>query len=266
MHVQIRRSGAIALLATATAILPSACARNDSSIFIRSCLATTDRTACMFQVQITSSEIFSGTIDAAYAGEYHCIAVVENQMVPRGDPNRLKTETSGVELYEAEVQVLDPAQGNAAIKQFSVPITGFIDPGMSGQPGVGGTDITMVDAATVQSEAAIVAATGKVQTVVASVIAKGRTLGGSEVHTQEFLFPIDIYYGSTCFQPPGMACCGGMGSSTSADCRLAIDEATSCQSVCSYLGACKTLECDTPGDVTTAHCPSNVPPDNSCCP
>jgi hypothetical protein len=266
MHVQIKRSGAFALLAAATAMLPSACARNDSSIFIRSCLATTDRSMCLFQVQLTAAEIYGGSIDAAYAGEYHCIAAVENQMVPRGDPNRLKTETAGVELYEAEVQVLDPAQGNAAINQFSVPITGFIDPGQSGQPGVAGTDITMVDAATVQKEALKVAGTGKVQTVVASVIAKGRTLGGFEVHTQEFLFPIDIYVGSTCFQPPGMACCGGMGSSAAADCRLAIDEASNCQSICSYLGACHTLECDIKGAVDTAHCPGHVPPDDSCCP
>jgi hypothetical protein len=272
MHPHLRRSGAVALFLGATSIMPAACASNDSSIFIRACLAATDRTTCLYQIQVTSEEIFFGTLDAAYAGEYHCVAAVENQMVPRGDPNRLKTETSGVELYEAEVQVLDPAQNNAAIKQFSVPITGFIDPGMSGQAGVGGTDITMIDAATVQVLAAKVAATGKVQEVVASVIARGRTLGGAEVHTQEFLFPIEVFVGTSCSQPAGMSCCGGMSSTMSADCRLGVDEpgGSNCQAICSSLGACGRLECNIDlvtmkSDLLSAHCPAHVPPDASCC-
>lgn len=270
MLVGFKRLVSFLLFAGGASLLPSACASNDSSIFIRGCLATTDRTMCMFTVQTTSSEIFKGTIDAAYAGEYHCIAAVENQLVAVGNPQTLETETDGVELYEAEVQVLDPSQNNAAIKQFSVPIAGYIDPGMAGTPGISGTDILMIDAATVQAEAKKVAATKTVQTVVASVIARGRTLGGLEVHTQEFLFPIEIYDGGTCYAPSGTACCGGTSSSSTVDCRLAIDESTDCALICSYLGACNVLEC--PIDPATglslidqAHCPVNTPPNNSCC-
>jgi hypothetical protein len=270
MLVHLRRLGAVALLAVGAAMMPSSCASDDSSIFIRSCLATTDRTACMFQIQTTSTEIYSGTIDAAYAGEYHCIAAVENQMVTTGDPTTLMTETDGVELYEAEVQVLDPSQGNLALKQFSTPITGYIDPGMAGTPGIAGTDILMVDADTVTKEAAKIVGSTHVQTVVASVIAKGRTLGGLEVHSQEFLFPVDIYYGGTCFDPAGTQCCGGTSSSTTVDCRLAIDESTNCALVCGYLGPCKHLACDIDpvtglSDISSAHCPSTIPPDDSCC-
>jgi hypothetical protein len=270
MFVHFRRIVAFGLLAGGALLLPSSCASNDSSIFIRGCLATTDRTACMFDVEVTSAEVYIGSIDAAYAGEYHCIAAVENQMVSVGDPTTLQTETDGVELYDAEVQVLDPAQNNAALKQFSVPISGYIDPATSGTPGISGTDITLIDAATIQAEAQKVISSQKVQTVVASVIARGRTLGGVEVHTQEFLFPVDIYYGSTCFASAGAACCGGTTTTSTVDCRLAIDESTSCSTVCAYLGACHYLEC--PIDpatglsvLTEAHCPAHTPPDDSCC-
>jgi hypothetical protein len=267
MFVHLRRLGAVALLTGGIALLQSSCARNDSSIFIRSCLATTDRTACTFMISTTSTEIYSGQIDAAYTGQYDCIAAVENQMVATGDPSTLKTETDGVELYEAEVQVLDPANGDAALKQFSVPIAGYIDPAMGGQPSIGGTDILLVDAATVTAERNKVAATGKVQTVVASVIAKDRTLGGQEVHSQVFLFPVQIFYGGTCYEPSGSACCGGM-STAMADCRLAIDEATNCQLLCG--SACHSLECQIDpatglSEIASAHCPAHTPPDDSCC-
>jgi hypothetical protein len=222
-------------------------------------------------VQTTSEEITRGSIDAAYATEYNCFAAVENQLVAEGNATTLMTETSGVELYEAEVQVLDPSQNNAALKQFSVPIAGYIDPSVSGQDGISATDIVMVDAATIQAEAKKIIAKNQVQTVVASVIVLGQTLGGLQVHSQEFLFPIDIYLGSNCFQPPGMTCCGGTGSTATADCRLGIDEAggTNCQLICAYLTPCHTLECDAhpngPPDITTAHCPTSTPPDDSCC-
>jgi hypothetical protein len=270
MLIGFKRLGAFALLAAGAALVPSSCARNDSSIFIRACLATTDRTGCQFMVQETSAEIFRGSVDAAYAGEYTCFAAVENQLVAQGNATTLRTETAGVELYEAEVQVLDPSQGNAALKQFSVPISGYVDPSVAGQDGISGTEIVFVDAATLQAEAKKVIGANKVQTVVASVIVLGQTLGGTQVHSQEFLFPIDIYVGGTCYEPPGMGCCGGSGSSVTTDCRLGIDESTNCQLLCAYFPSpCQVLECnlDSTGHsiITSAHCPAHTPADTTCC-
>lgn len=265
MHVYLRRSGAIALLAAATAFLSASCAEDDSSIFIRGCMIVS-RTDCSVQVTLTPNLQLEGTIDAAFAGEYVCTMLVENQLVARGDPTTLKTETSGVELYEAEVQVLSAA--GAVLNEFSVPITGFLDPGMSGEDGAGASEVVMIDAATLQSQGAMVASTGIQQQVVSSVIAKGRTLGGLEVHTQKFLFPILISNGSSCATTPGMPCVGGTMTTSTADCRLGIDEpaGSNCSLIASTLGACNHLECSTKGDPTTAYCPVHSPPDNSCCP
>jgi len=135
--------------------------------------------------------------------------------------------------------------------------------------GIGGTDILVVDNKTLKAEAAKVASSGTVQTVVASIIAVGRTLGGQTVHTQDFLFPIEIYNDSSCYEPAGTQCCGGTTASTTLDCRLAVDESTSCSLICSYLGACDLLECpiDANGNsiLTEAHCPAHSPPNDSCC-
>lgn len=267
MIVLVRRSLAATLLVAAATITPTSCARDDSSLFIRGNMVIT-RTDCSVTVSTTPNLVFSGSIDAAYAGEYVGTLLVENQIVARGNANTLKTETSGVQLYEAEVQVLDPAQGGNAISQFSVPVAGFIDPGQSNQPGAGATDVVMIDAATLQKLAGQVGSTGKQQQVVSSVVIRGRTLGGLEEHTQEFLYPILVSFGSSCTSTPGMPCVGGMATASMVDCRPAIDEVVSCQQIAASFGACKTLHCPTlpsgKSDLANAVCPGG-PPDNSCC-
>jgi len=261
MHGHSRRSGAVALLVVFAALVPAACARDDSSIFIRGCLVGS-RTDCTYQLSLTTPLLLEGVVDPAYASGYSCVVMFENQIVPRGNPSTLQTETSGVQLYEAEVQVLDPVAGGA-IKQFSVPVSGFADPGMAGMPGLGAAEVLMVDADT---------AANKTGEVVASVIIKGRTLGGLEVHTQEFLYPITILPpGSTCSRPSSATSCASTASSSAtADCRLGLDEpgGTNCQLIAAS-NPCGRLECpvDTMGksDLTQAQCPVHSPPDNSCC-
>jgi hypothetical protein len=270
MHETLKRTVAVAVLAAATAVLPAACARNDSSIFVRGCIAV-DRTMCTVTPSLTSTVLLEGTIDAVYAGAYTCFALVENQIVARGNPNDLRTETSGVSMYDAEVQVLDPTQGMASIKNFSVPITGFIDPGTTGMPGLGVSLVLMLDSQTLQALAAKTISSGFQQQVVASVVLHGRTLGGLEEHTNEFLYPITVAAGNSCAAPVGMPCVGGMGSAAMTDCRLGLDSVggTNCQLIASQLGICGRLECNQTAmgksDVNSAHCPSHAPPDMSCC-
>jgi hypothetical protein len=269
MLVQLRRLCA-ALLAAGAAVAPSSCARNDSSIFVFAALQA-NRSDCTVLASTSPMVVLVGSIDAAFAGEYTATLQVENQIVPRGNPNTLKTETSGVQLYDAEVQVLDPAT-NGPIAQFSVPVSGFVPPGSGGTPGLGLTEVVMIDSATVRSLRQKVISTNTVQEVVASVIVRGRTLGDLEVHTQEFLFPIQVFSGGTCFSP-GATCVTTMASnsgSTTGVCRLGLDEQTSCQDIASTIGVCGVLEC--PLDPTTmrsniagAHCPAHAQPDNSCC-
>ena len=307
MHVNWKRSGALVLLAGSAAILPSACANEDTSIFIRQCLAVPTDT-CLATASITSPFIGVGHIDAAYAarGTYECFALVENQMVPRGDPNTLKTETDGVQLYEANVQVLNTAgqlisyvgSSGTTTAAFSVPISGYVDPATGGSAGLGITEITMINADALNAIGQMAASQQTVQEVVVSVVAKGRTLGGFEVHTNEFLYPVQITYNTTCFVPSGQTCVGSMSSTTTANCILGQDGPTNCQLIAGAFPLCGHLECDvnvnvlntkpcttsadcagqasattcnttthfcgTP-DLNTAHCPAHIVADNSCC-
>jgi hypothetical protein len=277
MHVHLRRSGALVLLAAGAVILAGSCANEDTSIFIRGCLDV-PRDTCSGDAATTSALLLEGSIDGAYAGEYRCFALVENGMVETGDPTTLMTETDGVQLYEAEIQVLN-TQGQVVtygdtVAQFSVPISGWVDPATTGEPGVGISLVTMIDGATMQALGKAVTSTGVQQEVVASVIMKGVTLGGFQVHTNEFLYPIEVGYANTCSVPTGSTCVpsAATATATTGDCLLGQDElsGTNCQLIASNLGFCHFLECPTvPGttfsDIQDAHCPTHSPPDASCC-
>jgi hypothetical protein len=267
MHVHLRRAAALTFLAGSAVVTSASCARDDSSIFIRG-VVDVSRTDCTFQVSDNPTLLLQGSIDAAYAGEYKNVVIVENQLVARGDPTTLKTETSRVQLFEAEVQVLDPSQGNGAIAKYSTPVSGFADPSMAGQPGATGSEVLMIDAATIKTLATRVTSTGLAQTVVASVTILGRTLGGQQVHTQEFLYPIEVFYGTTCGSTGGNPCVSSMSANVMNDCRLGLDESTPCQNIAANLGLCHRLECTLVAGVPdpgSAVCPSSVPPNDSCC-
>jgi hypothetical protein len=267
MHVQLRRAAAAVLLAGAAALNAASCAENDSSIFVRGALVVS-RTDCSYQVTTTPILTLAGSIDALYAGEYTNVLLVENQLVAQGNATTLRTETSGVQLYEAEVQVLDPSQNYGALTKYSTPVSGYADPSMSGQDGATGCEVLMIDSATLATLAQNVVDKKVVQTVVSSVVIKGRTLGGEEVHTQEFLFPIQVFYGLTCEAAGGMACISSTATTVMNDCRLGLDESTPCQNIAANLGACNKLECDSPNqpnNIDNAHCPAHIPPNDSCC-
>jgi hypothetical protein len=247
---------------------PSACARDDSSLFIRGCVDVPRDTCVVDVANPLIPLLFGGSMDAAYVSEYQCVALVENQLVPRGDANKLRTETSRVELYQADVQVLNtnnPPQvinrGAAGAAQFSVPITGFVDPSMGTDPGIGAASVIMLDFATVQALASAAVATNTQQMVQVSVIIRGRTLGGLEVHTNEFLYPINLCNGCLCSVPVGSPCIGG-SEKPAENCRLGLDAAVDCR----FLG-CGQLECPD-GTLTSAQCPAKTgqpDPAQSCC-
>ncbi|MFT3773802.1 MAG: hypothetical protein QM820_51185 [Minicystis sp.] len=259
----------MALLAVGGVIGSSACVQNESSLFIRGCL-NVPRESCDAQAATNASFIYNGSIDGLYAaaGQYQCLALIENQLVVRGDPTKLRVETSRISVYEAEVQVLTNDPNNPqALAQFTVPVSGFADPGTGTEPGLGLTNIVLVDYATLKSLAMKAQTTNQVQSVVASAILHGRTLGGLELTSNEFRFPIDISGGRACTVPVGDTCYGS-SQKPSDDCKLGQDGLVDCRFLdpCTYL-VCKPLPSPGVGpDLTTATCPNPAGlGDGSCC-
>ncbi len=221
MRQSLQRAGAFLLLSTVVALLGTSCVANESSIFIRGCIVPTDNglKGCSYSPDSSSKTWISGSLDPAQ-GDYFCALLVGNQLVARGDSKQVRTETSRVEIHSALVTVYDSTK-STTYATFSVPSTGFVDPGTSTQPGFGIAGAEILDRVTARQHAG--------ETLVAGVIVQGRTLGGLEVESAEWTFPIQVsgpedfcslgpcYPGVKTTEMPVYTCHGGTDAAT--DCR-----------------------------------------------
>ncbi|MDI1436095.1 hypothetical protein [Polyangium sorediatum] len=144
---------------------------------------------------------FRGTLDVAFATEYSVPLLVGNQLVRRGNAATLRTETSRVVFESVDVHTFD-SSGNE-LGAFTAPATGFADPSTGVEPGYGIVHVVMVDSGT--SALAVGGAMGGRASpveVTASVIIRGRTLGGEEIATGEWQFPVDVCRGCLVYYAP----------------------------------------------------------------
>ncbi|MDI1450076.1 hypothetical protein [Polyangium sp. 6x1] len=199
MKIQRRHVGSVAALLALGGLLGAGCAENRSSLFVRGALVF-DSDTCEVTAEASAATLLRGTLDVAFTTEYSAALLVGNQLVRRGNAATLRTETSRVIFESADVHTFDAA-GNE-LGAFTAPATGFVDPSTGTEPGFGFVNVVLVDSG---SSAAALGAGGGSRTpveVIASVIARGRTLGGEEVATGEWAFPVDVCRGCLVVYPP----------------------------------------------------------------
>lgn len=225
--ITLRRSLAAATIAVTAGLLAPACADNESSLFIRDCIPPIfqQQSGCVVpEPNDATFFIASGTHDAALGSEYGCWLRVGNQVVQQGSSDQIRTETSRINLYAADVRLTDLA-GNAltytdgSAVEFSVPISGFVDPGdgSDGEAGYGYANVLMIDQATSEALAGQIVGGGGEMDVLAGIIVYGRTLGGQELETPEWFFQIRVCVACACVQSgasydPTVMSGGGTGS------------------------------------------------------
>ncbi|MFO0586293.1 MAG: hypothetical protein U0441_02075 [Polyangiaceae bacterium] len=223
---------ALVLLSVPVAAGAAGCVANESSLFVKSVLEP----SCD-AVTPDSTIILTGYLDTRYSCSYSNVLVIGNQLVKRGDDNKLQTETSRVEIKSADVQVLDP--NGSVLGEFSVPADGFVDPATNTLPGTGLTEILMIDGATGKAinDAGI-------QFVTSRVVVRGRTLGGLDLKTAPFDFPISVCNGCLCKTPSDDTCVGSDGTPTE-KCLIPQDRQFDCRLLgadCTDTGVCGVLK------------------------
>jgi hypothetical protein len=230
-----------------TASAFSACAHNDSSIFIRGVLAPpTNATdgVCEYTPDPTAAEISAGELDLAFSGAYYGNFLVGNQMNELANSEQLATETDRVVIEGAIVTVTDSATGQQLGATFSTPATGFVDPGQDGTPSFGVvTGVEILDPTRTSGYVDLLKG-GSIgsATVIADVKFYGTTLGGTHEETNDYPFPVSLVYGGLVFFPYGdsnpafvneKSCNGASGTSGStttatAPCILGQDQPIDC--------------------------------------
>lgn len=201
--------GAIPLVLVGAVAAPigPGCVQAEAPFFIRSAKAL----SCD-EITVDSADLGRGRMDVRYACSYSAVLELGNQLVKRGDETKLQIETSRISVTAFDVEILD-AGGSAitnstgAAAAFTFASTGFIDPSSSGNPGYGLASALLVDGATAQT----LAAQGG-GTIIARITAHGRTLGGNDLTSRPFDFPIDVCVGCLCAQPADDTCVGSMSA------------------------------------------------------
>lgn len=196
--------GACALVLTAFGVLAAApgCVEAEAPFFIIGALVP----SCD-ALTVDSPVLLGGRMDLRYTCSYNAVLLLGNQLIRRGDDATLKVETARISITGFDVQLLDAAENpiqraDGSTAEFSVPSNGFVDAARAGQPGEGFATALLIDGATAQELGNRLlddTSENDITTVIARITGRGRTLGGDDVKTRPWDFPIDITYNSLCY-------------------------------------------------------------------
>jgi hypothetical protein len=231
---------ALAIGAGFATTIPS-CADNNSSIFIRQMQAAI-APECTVDNDPSALFVSSGLLDVGVGTTYIAKPLVGNQLLSRGDARQAKAEPNRVVIQGAEVRLLTPG-GNERIAPFTTIASGTVDPTTSAEPAYGVTSIELVPASIglqLRRELAQ-GGLGAVVSINAEIKVFGKTLGGTDVETGPFVFPLQICFGCTVTVPndavdpalggpnckkPAASSGGAQGRTT---CNIGQDYATDCR-------------------------------------
>jgi hypothetical protein len=223
---------AASVIALSLMVAP-ACVDNDQSIYIRQVMIGTPGTGTALGCTYTADPsqpglIAPGEVDVALRENYEAVLLVGNQMNSRGDNLQTRSESNKAHLDGAIVRVTD-ANGND-IAEFTAQSAGFADSANGTVAGFGLIGVTLLDAPTL---AKIAGGLGPTDTklVLANIKVFGETLGGDDLESGEFQWPITVcngclisFLGADDPLTPGVDCnlqssaaggaAGGGGSST----------------------------------------------------
>jgi len=197
---------ALSLLAIGLAVsaaLP-ACAENDQSIFVRAVLAPSQNRqngTCTYTDDPQQPQLLAGSADLGVRDNYLGILLVGNQMIPRGDPSNSRAESNRVHIEGGVVRVTDP--NGVSIREFTSSAAGFADPQNNNTPDYGLIALTLIDAPTRDILLQGLTSRGLTKSVVVHVKVFGKSLGGTDIESDEFVFPLRVCNGCLVSFPAG---------------------------------------------------------------
>lgn len=207
------------------------CQDNESMVFIRGALRG-EPGNCELSADESATLLTNGVLDTVFGSPYGMALLVGNQMASRGQKTRARTETSNVLLEGAEVSLRRP-NGDLVNRAFTAPGTGFVPVGSGEGTGYGVMSIVAIPWDYVDD---IVSNDSGGGYVIAEVKAFGTTLGGQEVESGVFKFPISVCRGCLIRYPANLMTTSGCTASKDEEtlpCRLGQDDPINC-SICAY--------------------------------
>lgn len=215
----------VSLLVCALAVSAAApaCTDNDQSLFIRNALAPAQNRqngACIYTDDPQQAALFYGDVDLGIRDNYTGVFLVGNQQIPRGDPLAVRAESNRVHLNGGIVRITRP--DGALVREFTASATGFADPQNNNAADFGVMGMIVIDAPTAAilrdnlvAEAARLTSLQPANTppvnvrslslqVLANIRVIGRSLGGTDIESAEYTYPINVCVGCRVAFPDGV--------------------------------------------------------------
>jgi hypothetical protein len=201
------------------------CADNDSSLFIKGVMVPA--TDCSVEATGTAKLRGAGLLDLSFKDVYFAPLLIGNQLLPRGDPNKLRTETARILIRGAVVSV-NTADGQV-LTEYTTNATGFADPARGENPGWGWSSVALTPSGFLSR--GNLAGNGNLSELNIAVSVFGDTLGGDEVESNTFTFPIFVCDGCLldCSTATGTGDVCNLAEDVSNTCSPGQDEPTPCQ-------------------------------------
>jgi len=168
-------------LALAAAAAPG-CAENESQLFIVGVMKL-EASDCILDPDADAPLLTGGVLDRALRNGYRGGLLIGSQLTERGSREQLRTETARLTLRGAEVRL--ETVGGAALAEYTTVGTGFANPSSDTEPGYGAMAVDIVPAGAPLSDGLILA----------RIRVFGETLGGQEIESNEYFFPIEVCNG-----------------------------------------------------------------------
>jgi hypothetical protein len=231
-----------ALLACA-AFSTVSCAENESSLFVIGVYALS-RTQCVADPSSSAVLLPSGALDRQLTRGYNAALLVGSHLTQRGSRENLRTETSRLSIQGAHI-TLYSTTGEEIVRP-DVAATGLIDPASGTDPGLSSVFAQLI-------RPADLAALGPEGQAIVRIRIFGTTLGGQEIESGDYDFPIQICDGCLITYPPESfdpatpagvdywcsPAADGMSESTTQICNLGQDDYVPCSTCAAFNDACK---------------------------
>lgn len=186
---RLQKSLGIVLVSALLGMTATACEENESVLFIVGVMDV-ERSDCVAAADSDAAILAEGTLDLSLRRGYRAALLVGSHLTQRGSRDQLRTETARFSLQGAEVTLTNMEGQLLPLGRTSNPYstigTGFVNPSSGDDPGYG---VTFVDI--VPPGLSNIAD----QTIISRVRAYGRTLGGAELESNEYVFPITVCTG-----------------------------------------------------------------------
>ncbi len=233
---RFRKATAAAFLALGASFASVSCVDNDSSLFIYGVMDI-ESTQCLASADASAVFIPRGILDRAFSDGYQAVFMVGSHLTQRGSRENLRTETSRLSITGAHVTLYGTSGQEIS---FDTPATGLVNPASGTDPGLATVFTQIVRPDDVNN-------LGEDGQFIARVKILGTTLGGQDIESGAYDYPITLCEGCLIYYPPealddssgNYLCDAGSGATAEASiCFVGQDRPIPCTYCASFSDIC----------------------------